>query len=461
MTTERRRVERYREESLFLLAVSRAGSVGDTPEAVAAGAAPLVTGSFDWGKYITLARRQNALAAAYRLAADTGLDAQVPEDTLRIMKLGYVLAQATYVKNLIELRELSEALKRDRVPFVVIKGIPLAQRIYTEPSVRVSRDLDILCKMEDLERVERVLEGHGYSIYVGKIGADGYRRHHYHFVYGRGVENESVVEVHWNVRHPGRGAPIDIDPLFQNTVKVDAAGTEIAALDDTRALWQLAVNASYTGFLDARDLGDLRRLSRRLGGGDWDALIGYAHNTGTFNEFSTALAVSERVFGPFIPESHRSATRPGAILRAFLLPPYSPRALAWRWLPFRGAQSLSVDLFMRKGLAKKLGFLYRILIPDEASLIETRCGRPAPRRWKEKLKLYSNGAWIAAKVAGVSALLGPMASVGFLADGWADPERHVDLNASSRGADSRSSVRGADSRSTSSNVDPSDSSHRV
>jgi hypothetical protein len=426
-----------REEILFLLAVSRAASFDEPPNDALRGAAlALAEEPFHWPKFLGLARRHASVAAAYRFVADTRLETRTPPEILQAMKLGYALAQATYIKNLIELRELAEGLQRDGIPALVMKGIPLAARLYTEPSVRVSRDIDLLCRMENLQRVEHLLEEHGYSLHQGKLGGERYRRYHYHLVYSRGQASESVVEVHWNVRHPGKGVLIDTGELFANAAASDIAGTEVPALDDPRSLWQLAVNLSYSGFLEARDLGDLRRLARRLGGDDWETIVAFSRKTGTFNEFSAALAVAERAFGPFVSEERRAATRPRFGMRTLFLPPYSPRMVAWRWLPFGGAQRLSVNLFMRQGLGRKLRYLYHIVIPDGESLIETRSARAAPKPIAEKLRLYAGGVWIAFKVIGVGALLGPMAKAGFLAYGWANPERHVDLTAKPRGAGS-------------------------
>lgn len=426
-----------REESLLLLAVSRAASFDEPPdEALRGTAAALADEPFQWQKFLGLARRHSSVAAAYRFIADNRLETRVPAGILQALKLGYALAQATYIKNLIEVREIAEGLRRDGIPALVMKGIPLAARLYTEPSVRVSRDIDLLCPMDDLQRVEHLLEEQGYSLHQGKLGGDRYRRYHYHFVYSRGAASESVVEVHWNVRHPGKGSLIDTGELFHHSSAADVAGTKVPVLDDTRSLWQLAVNLSYGGFLDARDLGDLRRLARRLGDEDWQTAAAFSRKTGTFNEFSAALAVAEKTFGPFVPEEHRAGTRPRFGVRALFLPPYSPRAVAWRWLPFGGAQRLSVHLFMRQGLGRKLRYLYHIVIPDDASLIETRSARAAPKRWTQKLRLYTDGVWIALKVLAVGALLGPMTKAGFLAYGWANPERHVDLTAKPRGAGS-------------------------
>ena len=445
MSTAQPHPGQHREESLLLLAVSRAASFDELPEEpLRSNAAALVDESFRWEKFVGLARRHASVAAAYRFIADTRLDARVPAAILQAMKLGYALAQATYLKNLIELRELAEGLRRDGIPALVMKGIPLAARLYSEPAIRVSRDIDLLCAMEDRQRVERLLEENGYALHQGRLGSGGYRRHHYHFVYARGAASESAVEVHWNVRHPGKGALIDTEPLFRCAIPADAAGTEVSALDDRHSLWQLAVNLSYSGFLEARDLGDLRRLARRLDDEGWETIVEFSRKTGTFNEFSTALAGAERAFGRFIPEVRRAAARPSSGVRAMFLPPYSPRTVAWRWLPFGGAQRLAVNLFMRQGLARRLRYLYHIVIPDDASLIETRSARAAPTLWTQKLRLYTNGVWIALKVLAAGVLLAPLAKTGFLANGWANPERHVDLSTPLRGVDSKIPSGGGD-----------------
>ena len=416
------------EESLLLGVASRAASVIEPPDDEQLEEfSGLVHGRFAWRTFLYLAYRQKCLAAAYHFVRDLGLEASAPTEVVKLLRSEHDLAQAMYAKRLAELQALIRTLRTNGIEPLVIKGIPLALRLYTDPAVRASKDIDLLCKTEDLDRVERLLEATGYSRFKGRISHEEYWKCHYHFVYVRGEHMDSVVEVHWNLRPLMKGDLIDMDGVRQRARVVEIEGTAVRALDDSDALWQLGVNLSYEGFLDLRDLADLRRLARRTSNDDWLRLADFSRENGTYNEFSTALAVSERAFGQFVPDEIRGKIRPNLFIRKMLLPTYLPRGIVWRWVPFKDTHQLVVYFFLRKGIARKLNYLYRLTFPSRASLIETRASKVKPSHPRESLRFYATGAWMLAKVLAMIALLAFLVRTRLLGRRGLDPERHVAL----------------------------------
>jgi hypothetical protein len=411
------------EESLLLGAASRAASVVEPPDDAGSRAfREFLRGRFDWPKFLYLARRQKCLAAVYRFVRDFGLEDMLPAGIAEVLKNEDDLAQGLFAKKLAELKMLMEALRNEGIEALVIKGIPLAVRLYADPAVRVTRDIDLLCNNEDLDRAERVIEALGYSNYEGRISKEEYREHHYHVIYVRGEQGHSVVEVHWNLRSPIKGDPIDMSALLRRRTIIDIDGAAVATLDDLDALWQLGVNLSFEGFLDLRDLGDVRRLSLKIRADDWARLGEFSRNTGTFNEMSAALAVAERAFGRFVPQDARRKIRPNFLIREMLLPTYLPRGIVWRWTPFRDTHALAVNLFLRKGIRRKLAYLYRLACPTRGSLIESRASQVKPSgRWKS-LRFHAAGAWILLKVSAIAALLAFLVRTKLIGRRGLDPE---------------------------------------
>lgn len=62
-----------------------------------------------------------------------------------------------------ELHAICEGLDRADIPFVVMKGITLANRLYAEPSYRLFEDIDILVDSMDLFSAIKTLEALGYQ----------------------------------------------------------------------------------------------------------------------------------------------------------------------------------------------------------------------------------------------------------------------------------------------------------
>ncbi len=63
----------------------------------------------------------------------------------------------------IELRSVKLEFDREKIPFVILKGISLARRLYSEPSKREFGDIDILVESKDLYSVIVILKKLGYK----------------------------------------------------------------------------------------------------------------------------------------------------------------------------------------------------------------------------------------------------------------------------------------------------------
>jgi hypothetical protein len=218
----------------------------------------------DWQRFMLLSARQKLGAFSNRFVEDYALGDLIPKEALRVMRERYAFAQAMHLKKTSELLGVLETLGAGGIIPVVLKGVPLGRILYTDPAVRVSNDIDLLCREDELDRVDGVLTSVGFRLHEGKLSREEYRRYHYHFVYTKGENKDSAVEVHWNVRRAFTGPRIDTAPLFDEALTVEIEGRPVKTLNLVHALWQLGVNLSFGRFLDLRDLGDLRRIARGL-----------------------------------------------------------------------------------------------------------------------------------------------------------------------------------------------------
>lgn len=94
-------------------------------------------------------------------------------------------------------RPLDEALTHlaaAGIRTVVLKGPPLAARLYPDPSLRPSQDLDLMVAPADLDRAAAALETLGYQAEKGLL-ARYYRENHHHIHLHR--ENTPPLELHF------------------------------------------------------------------------------------------------------------------------------------------------------------------------------------------------------------------------------------------------------------------------
>jgi hypothetical protein len=393
------------EEALLLSVASQAASPVDPPDDARAGwCKRLIGGRFDWSRFLCLAERQRCGAAAHRYLSDLDLRGHIPPDVLKTLEDKRYLAQAHYMRKLADLQRLLEYFHGNGIAPLVLKGIPLAHRLYTDPAVRFSRDIDLLCREEDLERADRLLGAAGYSWLERPLSREDDRAHHFHFVYVRGEHKDTAVEIHWNLRAPVKGAPLDTAPLWERARAVEVGGTAVPTLGPMDAMWHMALGLCSGDLLDLRDLGDVRRFARLAPEGAWPDLALRCRESGTINEVSAALAVSERAFGSFLPPKARRLLRPDTSIRTLLLPAFTACGIAKRRMPFNDTHPLVVCWLLREGIRRKVSFLWRLAIPDRAALIETRGAAERPRRSAELLRFHTRGVWMLVKVLGAAAL---------------------------------------------------------
>jgi hypothetical protein len=421
-----------REEMLILQTAGKAAaSAGVMGDSCTAEVNALLDGPLNWWRFLGLARRHRLVPAAYKFLCDNHAEDVPPGDVSALLEKEYLLAQAWYLKNLTELTELIGALRSAGLDPLVIKGTPLAVQLYTDPAVRVSSDIDLLFERDEIEHAERVVEARGYSYRGRGISYEEYGEHHYHYVYSHGDHDDRAVELHWNLFDPKKGHPMVTRHVREQAKEIEVDGLVMKTLGDADALWHLGVNLSYRSFRPLANLADLKRLASRIPESHWEEMIDCSRNSGTYNELSTALAVAEVALGPFLTREVRKETRPNLLIRALLLPTYRLRGIAWNWIPFAPTHRLMVQLFMRNGIRGKSSYLYRLVVPTRASLIETRTSKMEPTRPRERLTSRLSRFWLLCKVVGMTALLGFLIRTGMLGTHRLSPEHHVRLRGAS------------------------------
>src|SRR5205085_2065029 len=91
------------------------------------------------------------------------------------------------------LARIDDALHREGLTAVALKGPLLAARLYSRPSARGSTDVDLLVREDDLDRVAAVLRDIGWERSTARDEAL-LRREHHHLVLVH--EHAVPVELH-------------------------------------------------------------------------------------------------------------------------------------------------------------------------------------------------------------------------------------------------------------------------
>jgi hypothetical protein len=119
-------------------------------------------------------------------------DQDLPE---KVLKQWLWEEQITFVRNTRAMSAaimLSEILDKASIPSAVIRGLPLAHRLYPSLAARPMDDVDVLIKPQDAKALEAALEKNGYQ------PAKRLRSQLVYHIYG------TVFEIHWSLLTPKR-----------------------------------------------------------------------------------------------------------------------------------------------------------------------------------------------------------------------------------------------------------------
>jgi len=159
---------------------------------------------------------------------------------------------------------VTDLFRQNDVSFVSLKGPLLSYRIYRDPSVRVSHDIDILIEVAAIEKTINILEKNGYQLTGGycwpqkqvqqELILDSY--HHLGF-YNK--ERSSCVEIHWVLMH---GLPVSGKKMKNiiagNLTEMIFAGRKFTVLNKELEFLFLLIHGSRHGWSRLKWLVDIK-----------------------------------------------------------------------------------------------------------------------------------------------------------------------------------------------------------
>ena len=149
---------------------------------------------------------------------------------------------------------------------ISMKGPMLAMELYGDPSLRTSRDLDLMVAQEDLDRAGEILTGMGYEREMHSYDSTPMRQkfyrmveHEKHVVYNKG---DICIELHWQSDYQRTQS---FPELWARREERQLLGRPIALMGHDDRIPALIIHAAEHGFLRLRWLLDLYELQKKPG----------------------------------------------------------------------------------------------------------------------------------------------------------------------------------------------------
>lgn len=339
------------------------------PEADAAEIRALASsGEFDWKRFLTLCGHHRVVPMVYR-GLSSAAAAAVPSSTLATLKADATENALRAFRYLGETRRLCDLLQQAGVSVRVLKGVPLSQRIYADPSVRDVGDIDLLITPGMEEAADLILLADGFrrddpEARLTPRRRRSWRKHGKDYTYCSD-RDDFEIDLHWRLfRNPHMPGNALAEAAPEERVRFGE--TEFAVLPLDRTFLYLCVHGALDGWFRFKSLADVAALWRGFSEEQRSALADQASECAILPEMAVALNLAQElqlVDADSVTDPMRLQS--GSREARWILDYAWTQHLAQRFQPTQdraGSWPLKrYELGQRRGLAYRLEIVRRIL----------------------------------------------------------------------------------------------------
>ena len=331
----------------------------------------------DWPSLVAMALREGISAVLFHNIRTHRLEALVPPEALRGLSGPHYANLKRNLTIAAALRPVLEALEKAAIPCIVLKGIALAEQVYSSIAMRGMSDVDILVRKGDLLRADARLAGLGYDSRDGDAASAMHNPAGYlaSLEYGKGGESPLTLHVHWhpvNTSVPATAfiGGIDLDRIWERAVPARLADARARMLCPEHLILYLCEHALRVGHSFDRLIlvCDIHfTILRHESGIDWDGLAAEGRRLGLDRFAYHGLEIVRHYTGLPIPETCLAKMKPPDLTageRLFLRLQRDNRRV-------RGS-SYFIYLALNRGLFAKTGFVFRTFFPPRTILLQRR-----------------------------------------------------------------------------------------
>ncbi|HLL83579.1 MAG TPA: nucleotidyltransferase family protein [Longimicrobium sp.] len=200
-----------------------------------------------------------------------------------------------------------DALAAEGITPVLLKGYGLGLRLYPEPFLRASSDVDLWVERAELDRAERVLStklGLARVEEAGEVDFEEERLHHLQLAGKAGI-----VELHYRPLS-SFGSALEGEGYRARGVKAEVEGRPLWYLGPEDELVYLAVHATHHMLQRLSWLHDLKLFALKHPALDWDEVVAKAKAERMAGLAYFALDAARRLLDAPIPEAALARLRP-------------------------------------------------------------------------------------------------------------------------------------------------------
>ncbi len=256
-------------------------------------------GQLDWHRFLSLVQHHRLVPLVTHTLRAGVPDPKSPECQAVLAELQQESAHSAHraLRSLAELRRLVQELQSSGIAVRVLKGLPLAQSVFGDLSLRSPGDIDLLVDESSILQADSVLRSFGYRglLQMERLSLKRlafYRSHWKDMAYENPVTGFEV-DLHWrcfrNSAMPGAGLC-----AARDEEGVCFGGFRVNTLPRMEDLLYLCVHGTLDGWLYLKSLVDVAAQVRGMAPSELDSLATLAADHGVLPELTATLLLVRR-----------------------------------------------------------------------------------------------------------------------------------------------------------------------
>jgi hypothetical protein len=275
----------------------------------------------DWEALINLAELHGIGPYLYHQLKENQVLHQIPDNIQEKLHLKYLTNAVINMRIYQELADILRALKNQQLPVILLKGVFLAEKVYSNIALRVMSDIDLLLPRSSISNALQILEAQGYhASYPFNVDEECLHSHSLPPLYHPGLK---TIDLHWNISPTNDVFNIEVESLWKNAISEIISGMDVLVLSPEDLLLHLTHHFAYTHLFIYRlfQLCDISQILEKYQDQfNWEHFIQRAMDWGVRKTVFLALRVAQELI---------QAPVPSYVLRKLVPNDFKPQHLEW------------------------------------------------------------------------------------------------------------------------------------
>jgi hypothetical protein len=293
-----------RDEIRLILACSKGSITNDTRETIAI----LLKKELNWDYVFRQAERQGLIPLLYYILKITAPE-RVPEDIFQQMNEIYLISMKRSMIQVSELLQVIQLGKDHEIPVIPYKGAALSQQIYGDIGLRISSDIDIIVREQDVIRAKALLISQGYTPPISLTPEQDKKFIQVRCEYDLSHPRRNTLDLHWQFIPYYYLAPFEETDIWSGLKVISLEGHEIFALSLEMHIIALCIHGAKHQWKELRQISDIAGIIASEKDINWELILKIAREKRIERIISLGLHLAEVLMKtdlpPFVSEAIR------------------------------------------------------------------------------------------------------------------------------------------------------------